>query len=193
MESPQDPELPQDSRAPERRGFNWEMLTALMAVFVGACALAVSVYTAQLQRKQIEAQAWPYLQLWRSNTERRYSISNRGVGPAQVRDMKVFIDDAEVSSWAEAFEKIAGRPLDCARESFVSRRVLAANEDVSMLEFCNAADYQAFDAGVGRMQREFCYCSILDECWLLSERAASEAEFVRKVPACPVGAAGAFR
>lgn len=187
MESAQDP------RPPARRGFNWDMLAALMAVFVGACALAVSVYTAQLQRKQIEAQAWPYLQLWRSNMEHRYAISNRGVGPAQVRDMKVYVDGAEVASWGEAFEKVAGRPLECSKESFVSRRVLAANEDVSMLEFCNEADFAAFDAGGRRVQREFCYCSILDECWLLSERAPSEAEFLRKVPACPVGAVGSFR
>lgn len=192
MESSRDPES-SEPQAPARRGFNWEMLTALMAVMVGACALGVSVYTALLQRKQIEAQAWPYLQMWRSNTEYRYAISNRGVGPAQVRDMKVFVDDQEVASWSDAFEKIAGRPLECGRESFISRRVLAANEDVFMLEFCNAVDYQAFDAGGARLQREFCYCSILDECWLLSERAPSEAEFVRKVPACPVDVAGAFR
>lgn len=192
MESSRDPESP-EPQAPARRGFNWEMLTALMAVIVGACALGVSVYTALLQRKQIEAQAWPYLQMWRSNTEYRYAISNRGVGPAQVRDMKVFVDDQEVASWSDAFEKIAGRPLECGRESFISRRVLAANEDVFMLEFCNAVDYQAFDAGGARLRREFCYCSILDECWLLSERAPSEAEFVRKVPTCPVDVAGAFR
>lgn len=193
MDTPPDPVVTPEAHALVRRGFNWEMLTALMAVVVGACALAVSVYTALLQRQQIEAQAWPYLQLWRSNMEHRYAVSNRGVGPAQVRDMKVYVDGEEVNSWSAAFEKITGRALECAKESFVSRRVLAANEDVTMLEFCNAADFDAFDAGVARLQREFCYCSILDECWLLSERAASEAEFLRKVPACPAGAAGRFR
>jgi hypothetical protein len=181
---------PQEPRPPARR-FNWDMLAALMAVFVGACALGVSVYTAQLQRQQIQAQAWPYLQLWRSNMEWRYAVSNRGVGPAQVRDMKVFVDGAEVASWDEAFERAVGRPLDCSKQSFVSRRVLAANEDVSMLEFCNEADFTAFDAAARRVQREFCYCSILDECWLLSERAPSEAEFLRPVAACP--ATGTFR
>jgi hypothetical protein len=178
---------------PPPRRFNWDMLAALMAVFVGACALGVSVYTAQLQRKQIEAQAWPYLQLWRSNMQWQYSLSNRGVGPAQIRDMKLWVDGVEVASWEEAFTRVAGRPLECYKQSFVSRRVLAANEDVAMFELCNQADFDAFDAAARRVQREFCYCSVLDDCWLLSERAASEAEFLRRVDACPVGAAGSFR
>lgn len=169
------------------------MVAALSAVFVGVCALGVSVYTAKLQRQQIEAQAWPYLQLWWSNVDRRYSVSNRGVGPAQVRDMKVFVDGVEVASWREAFLRLTDRPLECSRESFVARRVLAANEDVSMLELCNDVDLTDFSAARSRLQREICYCSVLDECWLLSERATSEEDFLRKVPACPVGEAGRFR
>ncbi len=180
------PELP-------RRRFNWDMLAALMAVFVGMCALGVSVYTARLQRQQIEAQTWPSLQLWRSNTERRYNLSNRGIGPAQVRDMRVFVDGAEVESWGEAFAKLTGRPLECSRSSFISRRVLAANEDAAMLEFCNDADFAAFDGAAARVQREFCYCSVLGDCWQLSERAANEDDYLRRVDRCPVGDAGRFR
>jgi hypothetical protein len=176
-----------------RRRFNWDMLAALMAVFVGVCALGVSLYTARLQRQQVEAQAWPYLQLWRSDAERRFNLSNRGIGPAQVRDLRVFVDGAEVESWGDAFARLAGRPLQCSRLSFISRRVLAANEDVAMLEFCNDADFAAFDAGIARVQREFCYCSVLGDCWLLSERAATEDEYLRAVDRCPVGAPGRFR
>lgn len=183
---------PADGQPPPRR-FNWDMLAALMAVLVGACALGVSVYTAFLQRQQIEAQAWPYLQMWRSNVEWRYALSNRGVGPAQVRDMKVFVDGVEVGSWEQAFERLAGRPLECSKQSFVSRRVLAANEDVSVLQFCNEADFAVFDGAGPRIQREFCYCSLLDDCWLLSERAATEADYLRRVDACPVDTPGAFR
>lgn len=182
-----------DAAPAPRRRINWDMLAALSAVFVGLCALGVSVYTARLQHQQIEAQAWPYLQLWRSNSDRRLSVSNRGVGPAQVRDLKVFVDGKEVGSWSEAFQALAGRPLQCSRESFVARRVLAANEDVGMVEFCDDADFAVFDAAGPRIQREFCYCSVLDACWLLSERAASEAEYLREVDACPVGSAGRFR
>jgi len=180
------PELP-------RRRFNWDMLAALMAVFVGMCALGVSVYTARLQRQQIEAQTWPYLQLWRSNAERRYNLSNRGIGPAQVRDMRVFVDGNEVESWGEAFAKLTGRALECSRSSFISRRVLAANEDATMIEFCNDIDFAAFDAAAGRVQREFCYCSVLGDCWQLSERAANEEDALRSVDRCPLGTAGRFR
>jgi hypothetical protein len=170
---------------------NWDMLAALSAVFVGLCALGVSVYTARLQHQQIQAQAWPYLQLWRSDAARHFALSNRGVGPAQVRDMRVYVDGVEVASWSEAFERITGRGLECSRQSFVSRRVLAAGEDVLMVEFCNDPDFEAFVAGGQRLQREFCYCSVLDECWLASERAPSEAEFLRPVARCE--GSGRFR
>lgn len=183
----------QPGPGPERSRTNWDMVAALVAVFVGVCALGVSVYTARLQRQQIEAQTWPYLQLWRSNVERRYNLSNRGIGPAQVRDMRVFVDGAEVASWGEAFEKITGRPFECSRLSYTSRRVLAANEDATMLEFCNDADFAAFEGASARVQREFCYCSVLGDCWQLSERAANEDEYLRAVDACPVGEPGRFR
>jgi hypothetical protein len=184
-----------DARGPgvPRLRTNWDMVAALVAVFVGVCALGVSVYTARLQRQQIEAQTWPYLQLWQSNVDRRFNLSNRGIGPAQVRDMRVFVDGAEVASWGEAFETLAGRALECSRASFISRRVLAANEDAAMLEFCNDADFAAFQEARSRIQREFCYCSVLGDCWLLSERATNEDEYLRTVDACPVGAAGRFR
>jgi hypothetical protein len=176
-----------------RRRFNWDMLAALVAVFVGVCALGVSVYTARLQRQQIEAQTWPHLQLWRANAERRFNLSNRGIGPAQVRDMRVFVDGAEVESWGEAFAKVTGRSLECSRLSYVRRRVLAANEDAAMLEFCNDADFAAFDAAAARVQREFCYCSVLGDCWQLSERAATEDDYLRSVDRCPDGEPGRFR
>lgn len=176
-----------------RRRFNWDMLAALVAVFVGVCALGVSVYTARLQRQQIEAQTWPFLQLWRSNVDRRFNLSNRGIGPARVRDMRVFVDGSEVETWDEAFEKLTGRPLECSRTSFISRRVLAANEDATMLEFCNDVDFTAFDAAISRVQREFCYCSVLGDCWQLSERASNEDEFLLPVDRCPVDAPGRFR
>ena len=169
-------------RIPAR--FQWDRLTAIMAVLIGACALGVSLYTAQLQRLQITAQTWPYLQLWRSDGERSFSVSNRGVGPAQIRQMHIFVDRTEVKNWDDAFEKLVGRKLACSHQSYTRSRVLAANEDVRMLQFCNDEDMQAFTAAGERLSREFCYCSALDTCWLLSERAATASEALHPVDQC---------
>jgi hypothetical protein len=173
--------------------FNWDKLTALMAVLIGACALGVSLYTAFLQRSQVEAQTWPFLQLWHSNSDFSYSLSNRGVGPARIVDAKVFVDDAQVANFEQAFEKLSGRkPVD-TRQSFFSRRVLAANEDVQMIQFKSQADYDVFQANGKRLSFQICYCSVLDDCYLLDERARSESEYIRPVASCPVNGIGTFR
>lgn len=183
----------QSQAAPPKPPFNWDKLTALMAVLIGACALGVSLYTAFLQRSQVEAQTWPFLQLWHSNGDFSYSLSNRGVGPARIVDAKVWVDDTQVGNFDEAFKKLSGRaPVDL-KLSFFSRRVLAANEDVQMIQFKDQADYDVFQANGKRLAFQICYCSVLNDCYLLDERARSEAEYIMPVAACPVGAPGAFR
>ncbi len=182
-----------DSEGSGKKPFNWDKLTAMMAVLIGALALGVSWYTASLQNAQVKAQTWPYLQLWNSTTARTYSISNRGVGPAQIRDVKLLVDGTEVASFNEAFEKLAGRKLECANQSYFSRRVLAANEDVAMVEFCHDADFAVFATAGTRLLRQVCYCSLLDQCTLIDETTTDESAYQASVVACPVGKPGLFR
>jgi hypothetical protein len=186
-------EQPDASSGMPKPPFNWDKLTALMAVLIGACALGVSLYTAFLQRSQVEAQTWPFLQLWHSNGDFSYWLSNRGVGPARIVDAKVYVDDAQVENFEEAFGKLSGRKPADTRQSFFSRRVLAANEDVQMIQFKSLADYDVFQANGKRLTFQICYCSVLDDCYLLDERARSESEYITPVAACPVGTAGKFR
>lgn len=191
-------QVPITSSAPraartQRDGFRWDRLTALMATVVAVCALAVSFYTARLQNAQVKATTWPYLQLWKDDSARTFSISNRGVGPAQIRDAKMRVDGIEVDSFNVAFERLAGRPLDCAKTSYFARRVLAANEDVTMISLCNEDDYAVFARAGARLTREVCFCSLLDDCWRIDEANPNENAYLTAVDACPVGTAGVFR
>ena len=181
------------STVSEPRPFNWDKVTALVAVLIGACALVVSLYTAQLQRSQVQAQTWPFLQLWQSDSGRTFSISNRGVGPARILDVQVRADGKEVSSFAEAFQVLVGRSPTALQTSYFSRRVLAANEDVRMASFGSDGDYRAFFAQRGRLSIQVCYCSLLGECTLLDETATTDAEALRPVARCPQGPRGQFR
>lgn len=172
------------------REFNWDKITALSAVFIGACALLVSLYTAFLQRSQVRAQTWPFLQLWQTDEGRAFSVSNRGVGPARILDVKVRVDGAEVGTFIESFRKLSGHEPKGLKVSYFARRVLAANEDVRMATFDSDAEYQVFRDGRARMSFAICYCSLLNECYLIDERAAGQE--LRPVAACPVGDAGQF-
>lgn len=174
--------------------FEWDRITALMAVLIGACALAVSLYTAFLQNAQVRAQTWPYLQMWQSNVNRSFSISNRGVGPARVADVKLWIDGKEVENFDQAIVVLSKSTERVSSvQSYFARRVLTPNEDVTMIQFDTDAHYNIFMNNRDRMAFQVCYCSVLNECYLLDERAKSEQEYITEVSQCPVGKPGKFR
>lgn len=187
------PEQPTAAAPPSPTQINWDKVTALMAIFIGVCALGLSWYTALLQRAQVKAQTWPYLQLWQSDAQRSFSLSNRGVGPAQIRDVTLRVDGKEMPNFNAAFQALSGRPLDCAQQSYFSRRVLAANEDVTTISFCNDADYQVFAQAGTRLTRKVCYCSLLNDCSQIDEAAENELSYHISVPQCPTDKAGIFR
>lgn len=179
--------------SPPKSRFEWDRITALMAVFIGACALAVSLYTAYLQNAQVRAQTWPYLQMWQSNVERSYSISNRGIGPARIADVKLRIDGKQVAGFDEAIRLLQAKkdPVP-SLQSYFARRVLAPNEDVRIIQFESDEHYNIFMENRDRMRFEVCYCSVLNECYLLDENAKTEEEYIKEVSQCPVGEPGKF-
>jgi len=174
-----------------RTPVNWDKLTAITAVLIGACAVGVSLYTAFLQRSQVQAQTWPWLQIWRSDDANVLYLSNRGVGPARIEDVKLRVDDREVASFGEALAIVLGHAPSGLQQSYFARRVLATNEDVRMLQLAGD-DYKALQANRARMTLEICYCSVLGECYVLDERAEKESDYIRDVGGCPRDRRGSF-
>src|SRR5437763_3971667 len=75
---------------------------ALIATFVGVCALCVSGYTAYMQRQQVRAMVWPILEFDSSNEPNIHlSLANKGVGPAMIRHVVVRVDGQPVTTWVE--------------------------------------------------------------------------------------------
>jgi hypothetical protein len=91
----------------ERRGAS--RYDAIIATFVGFLALCVSGYTAYMQRQQVRAAVWPILQFDSSNApDIHFTLANKGVGPAIIRNVIVKVDDQPVRNWREAMEKLLG-------------------------------------------------------------------------------------
>src|SRR5438067_13161225 len=81
---------------------------AVIATFVGLCALCVSGYTAYVQRQQVRAAVWPILEFDFGNGPIRFILANKGVGPAIIKHVIVRVDDHPVKKWAEVLEKLLG-------------------------------------------------------------------------------------
>src|SRR3954469_5768792 len=73
---------------------DWDALAAVIASFIGLLALAVSGYTAYVQREQLHAQVLPHLTIASSNVDPGSSwyVTNEGMGPARVTAMRVIVD-----------------------------------------------------------------------------------------------------
>ena len=82
---------------------------AIIATLVGVCALFVSGYTAYMQRQQVRAAVWPILEFDSSNApDIHFTLANKGVGPAIIRNVIVRVDGQPARNWTEVFEKLLG-------------------------------------------------------------------------------------
>jgi hypothetical protein len=162
--------LAQRDAAPAKAGKNWDAYAAVIASFIGLLALAVSGYTAYVQRQQLRAQVWPHLELEFSSVMLSFWASNQGTGPARVTAMRVAVHGRPVRNW-EDVEKAAGfvEAEHLLRSSF-STSVLPAGKDFVLI--------RPADSEQGRTRFQdllpghkhaititVCYCSVLDECW----------------------------
>ena len=101
---------------------------AIIATLVGLCALCVSAYTAYVQRQQVRAAVWPILEFDSSNGPIRFTLANKGVGPAIIKHVILKVDNQPVKNWIEVLDKLMGSEKHRYSESDMSGHVLAANE-----------------------------------------------------------------
>ena len=169
-----EPVLPQATRdalaqLPPRR--HWDGLAAVIAAFVGLLALCVSGYTAYLQRQQVRAQVWPYLETGISSSKRGVMLSNKGVGPAIIRSVQVLVDGKPQRNWPAVFRALGLNFGHHIPYSTVNGVVISASERIDQLVFPSAEDFNAYAAQAARVELRVCYCSSLGECWTYHDAA----------------------
>jgi hypothetical protein len=150
----------------------------VIATFIALLAVCVAGYTAYMQRQQVRAAVWPILEFDSSNGPIRFTLANKGVGPAIIKHVILKVDDQPVKNWAEVLEKILGPGYHPGEESDMSGRVFAAGESMNVFTPHDEAQnpipfdksnplWAKLDAGRSRVTVEICYCSTLGECWTL--------------------------
>ena len=177
---------------------------ALIATFVGVCALCVSGYTAYMQRQQVRAAVWPILEFDSSNApDIHFTLTNKGVGPAIIRDVVVKVDGQPVVDWTEALQKLIGPGEHFFSESDMSGRVVAAGESITVFtprdqenkpilyDRSNPFFVQMSKERL-RVEVEMCYSSTLGDCWTL-RGGGKTANATTPIHRCPTPSATSFR
>jgi hypothetical protein len=160
---------------PTRRASRYD---AVIATFVGFCALCVSGYTAYMQRQQVRAAVWPILEFDSSNSpDIHFTVANKGVGPAIIRHVIVKVDDQPVKNWIEVLDKLIGLGKHHYSESDITGHVFAAGEsmdvftprdpDGNALTDKSKPLWVEMNKDRARVSVEICYSSTLGECWTL--------------------------
>jgi len=150
---------------------------AVIATMVGLLALCVSGYTAYMQRQQVRAAVWPILEFDTSNGPIRFTLANKGVGPALIKHVVVKVDDQPVKNWAEVLEKLLGPGFHPGEESDMNGHVFSAGESLNVFAPHDEANnpvvlesnplWVKLNKDRSRVTVEICYCSTLGECWSL--------------------------
>ncbi len=155
-----------------------------IATGIGLLALAVSAYTAYVQREQVRAQVWPILEISSGNEpEVRLWIANKGVGPALIKSARVTIDGKPARNWHDLLVALYGQGSYNFSQDQIGGRALSAGEGVPV--FVPKGEIAArFDKDRFRVGMEICYCSTLGDCWR-TVKQAREPPQTADVKRCP--------
>lgn len=168
-----------------RTGTDWDRITAISAVFIGLVAVAVSAYTAILQRDQTRAQVWPRLLMYNAGALGEFRIANKGIGPAVIRSVRVEVDGKPARDWSQVLARLQLQDPDQVYSS-LSGLALSAGEDLAYLKPSSPERFAQIREHAGkRLRIKVCYCSALNECWTTQTYGTSIDDVQREVAHCP--------
>ena len=178
------PDDPQNGSV--RRGMRWDALAAIIASLVGLLALVIAGYTAYIERQQVRAQVWPYLQAGYSGSFYRYIWINRGVGPAVVKSVQVLADGKPQQNWKTVQHALRIRPFQY-HQSGLSGTVVSPGQTLQWLQFEEKDEYENFRRAADRanLETKVCYCSTLGDCWMNEKTKKDPRVSVEQCPALP--------
>lgn len=158
------------------------MLVAVSAVFIGVCALVVSLYEASIMRAEQRSSVLPIVELGRSyfadstspdaTLRLELHAENVGIGPAIIRDFRVTVDGEPHPTWGSAMRALLGRDTKLNYgQSTIYGRTLPAERNVVMFSLRSTDVTRELLGEFDRLDFQACFCSVFDECWTTSYAA----------------------
>jgi len=171
---------------------DWNGVSAIIAALIGLLALCVSGYTAYIQRQQVRAQVWPYLEPGISGSKRGLLLFNKSVGPALIEGVQVLVDGKPQRNWKAVFNALGLNYDHHIPYSTISGVVIPANDHIDQLLFPTGDDFNLFVRESKRLELRLCYCSSLGECWTYGDIGTLPGAVHQAVAQCPARGADQF-
>ena len=175
-----------------------DISAAVCAIAISAASLFIAIRQNALMEKQLSASTWPVLEFDSSNlddqggSEIDFEIRNAGVGPAKIHSFRMTFDDKPIANSRQILEKCCSDDQPLPHLNFitsgVNHSVLAPNEKIHFFRFKQTPEVATYwhrlDTQRWKIHVNACYCSALDECWIL-DSARQEQE---RTKTCSVSA-----
>lgn len=176
----------------------FEIVMGAGVLLISMVSLFVAVSANRTQERMLAASVWPSLIFATSNVDPdgsrqvSFDLLNRGVGPARVRWAELRYKGTAMRDSRALLAACCGAGSDDGLHvttSGIQRRVIGAGEWIKLLRVAQPEDASAVYDALSRERRDvhlrLCYCSVLDDCWMLDSDRNSEPEPVKRCPAPP--------
>ncbi|HEY4442198.1 MAG TPA: hypothetical protein VGN14_17190 [Candidatus Elarobacter sp.] len=172
-----------------RRGIRIDLVIALCALLVSACATAASFWQTHVVAQQLSSQVWPFLTI--STTydvdSVAVDISNDGLGPAIVRSAELTIDGTPYADPLKAVLHLVSVPKHVRRISATYSgispgSVIRVGGNVRFFRIVAPWFAQQYAQRSERVDLRLCYCSLLGNCWRIAARQTEDPIPVSRCP-----------
>jgi hypothetical protein len=158
---------------------NSEKILAVMATIVSACALMVSVFQVQSERKQQYASVWPSVSVSivtrleddSTSNQIAFVVANKGVGPAIVEEVELWYNGQLFTNETTFGEKVLGvssiHQVAGSINQIWEDKVIASNEELEWIRVNGYEPTEKFRKAIseGLIQARIQYKSVYDERW----------------------------
>jgi len=158
-----------------------ELSVALAALIASVASLFIARHQAQVMDRQLAASVWPLLEYTHSGVtsdgklRAAISLRNTGIGPLRIRSFRATYDGKPVGDFSDVIEHCCLRDTATLRHmpivsSYIGGRVVPAGEGFDFIsvhyDTAFAQAYHHLEGGMRKLEARYCYCSVLDDCWV---------------------------
>lgn len=160
----------------QKKFWNADKIVGMVAFLVSIGTLFTFIYQTNIMRKHQKASVLPYLEIWNAQINNNYSLnlSNNGIGPAFIDDIKIIFEDSIFHTDPQGFFSYLEEKCDTINHlSFMysnigKGRLIPAGKSIPMIKITDAPNGIKTLIEIFGNQKaivEIRYKSIYDEVW----------------------------
>ena len=141
------------------------------AAGLAVAALIVSVIETRIMREEQHMSVWPRVIAATSRKQDGFVVvlQNKGLGPAQIRAVRVRTPDGVHTEWYPAFESLLGHAPPNFYFSTIGGAVLMPGEEVDAVTMPRGRSADSLQSAAADLGLDICYCSAYEDCWWLTD------------------------